>query len=269
MRPADVKRHWERLAQEHGTDLAATTKTSTIKQLELDALERAFRAAGIEQGVVLEAGCGNGWNCLALAERFPQLRLTGFDYVPEMVASARAAAKESGREDLVRFEVGDVLEPGEAAALSGPWDAVFTDRCLINLLDPELQCRALNALAERVRPDGAVIAIENSAATHARQNELRKLAGLPARKPPEHNRFVDDELLLAGVEEQLELVAIDDFGRLHDLVLYVLVPMINGGEVDYDHPLVAAATQLALAGADDFLDLAPIGQNRLYRFRKR
>ncbi len=206
---------------------------------------------------------------MALAERFPEATFTGFDYVSEMVESAREQAQRLEL-DRVRFEVGDLLELEQAAHLAGPWDAVFTDRCLINLLDADLQAAAIEGLAGLVRPGGTLIVLENFASTYARQNELRTLAGLPLREPAAHNRFVDDDVLAPGrFGSEVELAEVDDFGSLHDLVLYVLVPMIADGEVVYDHPLVEAATKLSLAGAGRMLDLAPLGQNRLLRFKKR
>jgi SAM-dependent methyltransferase len=261
----EVREHWERLAKSHGIALAATTKTSTIKRLEVAALERALRAAGLTEGAVLEAGCGNGWNCTALSERIPGVRFTGFDYVSAMVENARELAAGN---DRVRFEIGDLLDLAANTALDGPWDGIFTDRCLINLLDPARQARAIEELARRVKPGGTLILLENFAASHARLNELRVLGGLPERPPAEHNRFFGDDLLEPGRFDGLELVEVDDFGALHDLVLYVLVPMLESGEVVYEHPLVEAATTLSLRGAVEKLGLGATGQNRLLRFSR-
>jgi hypothetical protein len=67
----------------------------------------------------------------------------------------------------------------------------------------------------------------------------------------------------------LNLVETEDFGSLHDLILYTLVPAINGGEVDYSHPLVEAATVLSLKTAQDNPGaFGTFGQNRLYVCQK-
>ena len=106
---------------------------------------------------------------------------------------------------------------------------------------------------------------------------LREQAGVleldvttSARTPAEFNHFFDEATLLPFLPKVgLEVLDIEDFISLHDLVLYVLVPMVNGGKVDYEHPMVEAATQLNIAlsslqpgGAGAF------GQNRLYKCRK-
>ena len=82
--------------------------------------------------------------------------------------------------------------------------------------------------------------------------------------------------MLAGLAAAgFTLLAEEDIVSLHDLLLYVLVPMINGGTVDYGHPLVDAAAQLQIAagaagldGAAGLAGFGGFGQNRLYVCRK-
>ena len=60
-----VKTHWERWANEYGTALRATTKTHTIKLLEVFALTRHLPT----DARILEIGCGNGYNAHYCATR--------------------------------------------------------------------------------------------------------------------------------------------------------------------------------------------------------
>lgn len=274
MKHDQVKAHWESWARDYGTDLRATTRTPTIKSLEIQALARAFTASGLDEhasGEVLEVGCGNGYNCIALAARFPGLRFTGVDYVAGMVESARRLAAEGDRDvDRVSFRVGDVLALSEDAGLADHYDVVFTDRCIINLGRPERQEQAITQLAAKVRPGGALVLIENVRQVYDRQNACRVAVDLPAREPAPFNRFLDEPRLLEWAEAYFERVLTDDFASLHDLVLYVLLPMANGGVVEYDHPLVEAVTKLTLSLPDELRDdFGRLGQNRLYLFRRR
>jgi SAM-dependent methyltransferase len=267
VQPGEVKRHWERLAHEHGTALDATTKTPTIKVLEIAALTRAFHRAGLEgrtSATVLEVGCGNGYNCLELATTFSNAQFTGVDYVPEMIENARAAA--ATRASAVGFEVGNVLGLNEHTSLADAYDIVFTDRCLINLATLDEQLVGLRQLAAKVRLGGHLVILENTAQAFARQNDLRESAGLSRRVPPSHNLFIDEGPFLECAEDLLLLEGVDEFAALHDLLLYVLVPMTNGGAVDYEAPIVKAVTDLLLAlpGATAAQDA---GQNRLFLFR--
>ena len=270
----DVRKHWTESAVEHGTALQATTRTWTAKMLEIDALSRRFGSVlgGADAtGFVLEMGCGNGVNCLELARSFPNLAFDGVDYVPEMITGAEENRATSAAADRVRFFVGDAVGVGAIDALRATYDIVFTDRCLINLQTVELQKQAISALAAKVRPGGHLLMIENSMRTYGRQNHYRELLGLAPRTPAEFNVFFDEEEIVAHIDSgDLELEDVEDFISLHDLALYVLVPAINGGEVDYGHPLVEAAALLNKAvSAETPSAFGSAGQNRLFTCRKR
>ena len=159
-----------------------------------------------------------------------------------------------------------MLELDRIEGLRPAYDAVFTDRCLINLNTAELQTRAISAIAARVRPGGLLFMIENSIQTYANQNRCREKIGLAARTPDPYNLFFDETRILPHLAAiGLEILEIEDFISLHDLILYVLVPAINGGHVDYEHPLVEAATKLTIAvSAEQPSAFGRFGQNRLY-----
>jgi len=266
-----IRAHWQNWARQYGTDLRATTKGTTAKIMEVDALTRTMQQIVVELGgdlKVLEAGCGNGKNCLSLVDEFAQARFIGFDFIPEMVEAANAVRSErADGGSRLEFFVGNVLEMDLPVA---SYDVVFTDRCLINLNTDALQHQAIRGLADLVKPGGYLLMIENSQQTYGRQNLAREAVGLPARTPDVFNRFFDETTLLPFLPTAgLELVGTEDFISLHDLVLYVLVPMTNGGKVDYAHPLVAAATQLNTAlSAIEPASAGAWGQNRLYKCRK-
>ncbi len=271
MKPEDIKNHWRDWSVTHGTSLRATTKTPTAKEMEIDALTRAFRRivdAPEATGRVLEVGCGNGQNCLRLAGVFPALNFTGVDYIGEMVAAAMAVRDAAGIDaSRLDFHEDDAMVLG---AVDGQFDIVFTDRCLINFNTDDLQKQAISTIAERIVPGGHLIMIENSQQTYGRQNRARELLGLEPRSPAEFNHFFDEEVILPHLEELgLHVLDIEDFLSLHDLALYVLVPAINGGVVDYDHPLVEAAMRLNIGLSNTMPDgLGALGQNRLYFCRK-
>jgi SAM-dependent methyltransferase len=78
----------------------------------------------LEAGIdVLDAGCGAGLALVAMAERFPNSRFTGYDLGPDAIAMAR---KSGARLDNVTFEVRDLNEFRDEAAfdLITSFDAV-------------------------------------------------------------------------------------------------------------------------------------------------
>lgn len=263
----DIRNHWSDWATSYGVDLRATTRGKTAKWLELDAFRRRLTAiVGDRPARVLEVGCGNGINCIELAKAFPQLRFDGVDYIEEMVEAARVNAREAGVEDRVTFRAGNVLKLDAAPDLAEAYDVIITDRCLINLNTPQLQGQGIAAIAGKLKPEGWLLMIENSTHSHARQNDARELLKLERRQPSEFNRFFSEAEMRSHIAAAgLGLVEIEDFSSLHDLVLYSLLPATNGGKVDYDDPVVAAAARLSIAlaesGANQFGDF---GQNRLY-----
>jgi ubiquinone/menaquinone biosynthesis C-methylase UbiE len=267
----DIHQHWQAWAKQYGASLRATTKTSTAKVMEWDALARALKAIDTtttQRLEILEVGCGNGQNCFKLLEWHPRAVVTGIDFVDEMIDAANAVKREKRIPDeRLRFLVGNVLE------LSLPFesfDVVVTDRCLINLNTDSLQHDAIARLAKVLKVNGHLLMIENSKQTYDNQNRARESVGLQARVPAEFNHFLDEVKLLPLLESiGLQVLDIEDFISLHDLVLYVLVPMMNGGKVEYDHPMVEAATRLNIAmSSRNRGGLGTYGQNRFYKCRK-
>lgn len=266
-----IRQHWQEWAKQYGTSLRATTKTTTAKLMELDALSRALSQIAAKTDAqlnILEVGCGNGQNCLNLQKSHPNAKFTGIDFIEEMIEAAKSLKIEHGIPDeKLIFQVGNVLDlslPTES------YDVIFTDRCLINLNSDELQQQAISSLAKLLKPNGHLLMIENCQNTYEKQNQARELVGLPRRSPAEFNHFFNEETLLPFLPTvDLALLDIEDFISLHDLMLYVLIPMTNGGSIEYDHPLVAAATQLNIAiSGQQKNSLGQFGQNRLYTCQK-
>lgn len=217
----------------------------------------------------LEVGCGNGINCISLAQAALSSSFDGVDFIEEMVASGKKNALTANVESRVSFHVGDVLSLDKHRKLKPAYDVVFTNRCLINLNSFTLQAQALQQLTSKIKKGGFLFLIENVQQTYDRQNELRTSVGLAKRTPDSYNLFLDEPKFLEFATHLVELVEVIDFGSLHDVMLYVLVPMISDGKVDYDHPIVQAATNLLLSNPSTLLNsFGSFGQNRLYAFKK-
>jgi SAM-dependent methyltransferase len=268
----EIKQHWTNWVTSYGTDLRATTKTWTAKALELDAMSRRLNSilGNPADSSILEVGCGNGVNCVELARLFHQVRFDGVDFIPEMVTAAIQNAVAGNVQDRVRFFVGDAIGVAGVTGLQPVYDVVFTDRCLINLNTRELQKQAISALAAKVRPGGHLLMIENSMTSYGEQNRCRTALGLAPRTPADFNLFFDENDVRPHIASiGLELIDVEDFSSLHDMMLYVLLPAINGGAVDYEHPLVRAATTLSKhLSADGKATFGSFGQNRLFVCRK-
>ena len=111
--------------------------------------------------------------------------------------------------------------------------------------------------------------LENSVQNYTRQNKSRLSLGLPERTPEKYNLFIDENAVIPKIKRSMKLISTDDFGSLHDIILYVLIPSINNGAVDYDHPLVKTTADLSMALSENYNNqFGNFGQNRLFLFRK-
>lgn len=267
----DIRHHWQNWAIAFGKDLRATTKGRTAKMIEVATIGRVIDQARVKFKrplKILEVGCGNGFNCNWIALNYTDCQITGIDYIPEMIEAAKQRQKED--ENIaakLTYLVGDALKLDN---INETFDVIFTDRCLINLNTWELQQRAYRQMASLLNDDGFLATIENSAEARERQSQLRARMGLSNRPIDKFNTFISDGKLekLAG-ELGLLVVKTQNISSLHDLLLYVLLPMTNGDTVDYEHPLIEAAAQLNIALTHDLdVELGPIGQNRLVLCQK-
>ncbi|MBF0198791.1 MAG: class I SAM-dependent methyltransferase [Planctomycetes bacterium] len=272
MNLTEIEQHWKNWATTYKQDLKATTKTSTIKKLEVDALARSIKTITHNKPLnILEVGCGNGFNCFLLSQHFPDHNFTGVDFIPEMVEHALATKEADYPESKVSFLQANVLELESHKGILDHYDIIYTDRCLINLNTSELQENALKQLSHKLKDKGHLILIENIEQTYNQQNQLRQMADLAPRKPADFNKFIDENSYLKFAEQRLglNLLKTEDFASLHDMLLYILIPMINDGNVNYDHPLMEAVTKLQLANNNNFdTSFGPYGQNRLYHLQK-
>lgn len=264
----EIKKHWDTNAKNNKGSLLSTTKTSTIKHLEITAFSRAIKKLYKHTSAqsLLEVGCGNGHNLFGLAEVFPSLEIHGIDYSGEMIKAARSL-NEKRHNSKIQFEIADVLAMHNNNEIRTGYDFVITDRMLINLNSWELQKQALENLGSLLNHGGNLIVIENFTNSHANQNKLRELIGLPLRTPDPYNKFLDEDLFEKFVRERLNLKITQshNFGSLHDILLYVLIPHANSGIVSYDHPLMESVTTLLKNLPDELSDkFSGFGQNQLY-----
>lgn len=268
----EIHKHWETFAQRYGTSILATTKTDTIKKLEIDAFLRMIRKTGLEakKGLkILEVGCGNGHNCIYMSKGLSNAQFWGIDYSKEMVEAALKFRDENGMKNRLHIQWGDMMKLSEDTSVPSDFDFVFTDRVLINLNTHRMQEEAVDQMSSKLRPGGYFMIIENFITVYERQNDLREIMLLDRRKPDSYNLFIDDKTWVKHCEKFMKLVTVENFGSLHDILLYVLIPALNGGHIDYKHPLMPIVTELLLGANNKFDDaFGAFGQNQCYLFQK-
>jgi len=101
---------------------------------------------------VADVGCGLGTSTVLMAEEYPKSTFVGFDYHPQSIEMARAAASKAGVSDRVKFEVAKAKDyPGKGYQLVAFFD------CLHDMGDPE---GAARHVLETLDPDGVWMIVE-------------------------------------------------------------------------------------------------------------
>jgi len=222
---------------------AAGSNDLPLKQLEIRAI-----AGHMRDGMrILDAGCGNGATATEIARRHA-VDVLGLDYAPQMIEAAQAQAGSESLKGAVAFAVGDVCSLPDDL---GSFDAVYTERVLINLPDWPTQAEAVRAIARLVKPGGIYVMCESSRNGLDEINRLRQQVDLPPISPPWHNRYLVDEEVESLETEGLRLESKDAFSSTY----YFLSRVVNawlareaGEDPAYDAPVNRLAFRLPAFG---------------------
>jgi S-adenosylmethionine-diacylgycerolhomoserine-N-methlytransferase len=108
---------------------------------------------------VLEIGCGTGRNLIALAERYPGVRLYGVDASAEMLATARHHIERAGLDGRIRLAqgLGEELDAPAMFDLDRKFDAIVISYALTMIPTwPAVVQRA----ADHLRPSGRLAVVD-------------------------------------------------------------------------------------------------------------
>ena len=216
---------------------------------------------------ILEVGCGNGYNAISISKKLKH-KVDGFDFIPDMIESANLNLEQLNKEDKERlsFFVGDVLDINTEKK----YDLIYSCRCLINLPNTELQDEAIKEILGMLDVGGYFFMLENFNDNYSSQNNIRDLVGLDKRIPAEFNHFFDSSHVYSLVDSLgATVVDVKNFASLHDIVQYIVVPMLNDGVVRYDHDVINAVTKLLMSvDTNTGCNFGDYGQNKLVIIKK-
>lgn len=204
-----IRKHYLDEAERHGQGAASTMDDEIIRARELEMIRRFLqRASGLQVQQrrslrVLDLGCGNGYALAQLAPQWPRHEWHGLDFVEAMLELARA-----------RRLPGVELRQGDARAMpyeDSFFDAVYSERCLINLLTWEDQVAALRELGRVVRPGGHVLMIECFTDGLENNNRARAEFGLEPLAARHHNLYFDKAAWRGAIEPHFDVLQPDGF----------------------------------------------------------
>jgi ubiquinone/menaquinone biosynthesis C-methylase UbiE len=254
--------HYRQQALEHDLSPSSTMLDQTTREMEVEAIlstvEHLRRAGAAD--TLLEVGCGNGYLLEVLRERFPEIRLCGVDYSPDMVGLASSRRLENC--EIKREDVRSLTFPSEA------FDVIVSERCLINLLNASDQGRAVQELHRVLKPGGHLVLIEAFTDGADNLNRARAELGLSENPIPPHNLWFDKQEFVSLVEALFEEPTANGSAELpprnflssHYFISRVLYPAVTRREVLYNTEFVRFFRFLPPEG-----DYSPI---QLYFLRK-
>jgi ubiquinone/menaquinone biosynthesis C-methylase UbiE len=235
-----IRNHYRQQAEKHGASPRSTMEDEIIRQRELEMIDKFLgatsRASRKKTLNVLDLGCGNGYALEVARQAHPKNRYWGLDFSEDLLSVAR------GRK-LAHCD----LRLGDARALpyeQGLFDVVYTERCLINILEWEGQEKALQEIHRVLRPGGCYLMIECFTDGLDNNNLARRQLGLPDIQEAYHNKYIDKGLFMAAMKGRFDLVepqSLDRHARgyhfhsnflsSHYFVARVLYPAVLKGEL--------------------------------------
>lgn len=194
-----VQSHYISQAEKHGASPYSTMEDETVRQKEIELLRHVVcLLAGSSKLKILDLGCGNGFALSELTSSLPQHQYWGMDFSEALLVIAK-------ERNLPRCE----LSLGDARSLSfdtDMFDVVYTERCLINVLDWDEQKRALREISRVLKPGGHYLMIESFTDGLSNNNKARTQCGLPAIEPAHHNNYFDKDAFLEFIAELFTIV---------------------------------------------------------------
>lgn len=195
--------------------------TISIIDTNLHALEIQTVSKYLEpKDRLADVGCGNASATVQYAPRVQHA--TAIERSSHLRTLASEAIAKSGCNNIDLVD-GDVLKLGQG---DQKFDAVVSQRMLINMSSWEEQMQAIENLRSVLRPGGRLILVENTNDGMLALNEMRHMVGLPPIPQHWHNRFFDYKQFMSFMQGGFQLLKEHDFS-LYYFLTRVYVPMFS------------------------------------------
>lgn len=183
-----VKKHYKEEAEKWGDSSYSTMDDEIIRNKETELILNFFDVFKGQSLKVADIGCGNGYTIDLLSKESSHHKYWGIDNSAELLAIAK-------KRKLANCE----FIEGNICCLDFDdefFDIIYTQRCLINVLDWEEQKKALAEIHRTLKPEGHYLMIECFTDGQMNNNKARKECGLVELKEAYHNKYFDKELFV-------------------------------------------------------------------------
>ena len=233
-----IQSHYKIQAEKHKDLPTSTMEDVIIRQKEIDSIFSFFNLRDVSKinNKVLEIGCGNGYTLEQLATSYPNTVFHGLDFSHDLlnIAGKRKIKNAS-------FSQGDVRK---LSFDDESFDIVYTERCLINLLNWEDQQKALKEINRVLKKGGFYFMVESFTDGFDNMNKARNELGLDNIPVAHHNLYFNKESFkkfidpvftitdpaLLGDADTSKLAS--NFLSSHYFAARVLHPLLTKGDPD-------------------------------------
>ncbi len=188
--------HYANVAKQYGLSPQSTIEDQVIRDAETQFLKKAI--SKILKGLdhvdrpikVLDIGCGNGITIERLSKSFPRIHFTGVEFSPELY---QLCLQRKLPTDKVTFVQGDMREL--SAFESAPFDIIYSQRSVINILGKQKQVQSLKNIASALTDQGHYLLSESFYESWASLNHARAEFQMEEVPISKHNLFLTESRL--------------------------------------------------------------------------
>ncbi|CAN1209698.1 Methyltransferase type 11 domain-containing protein [Tumidithrix helvetica PCC 7403] len=237
----ELKKRYESIATT--LDYKTTACDYSLRELEIDTACNYI----YDNCKVLDVGCGLGYAVIQYASRF-QADVHGIDYAANMIAGAKELLQNNNPSlsGTVNFQEASVLElPYE----NNTFDVVTSSRCLMALLDWELQKKALQEIHRVLKSGGVLVLMEGTFEGLEKLNSAREKFQLDTIAADGKDRLFTakfhEQELLDFCKPLYHLEHIQRFGMYYFLTRVVHPLLVAPEQPKYSNKINEIARQVA------------------------
>tara|TARA_B100002019_G_C21198790_1_gene562829 strand:- start:145 stop:930 length:786 start_codon:yes stop_codon:yes gene_type:complete len=165
--------------------------TVCTNDIALDGLESQQIIKAIKEGQsILEIGCGNGLLYEQICNKINLERYIGTDFVNDLVKECERK-KKSNSHEFMQLDMTEV----DNRTFNEKFDVIISKRAIQNVIDQDLQLKAIDNFGQFLNDDGLMVLVESSSTAQNNINLYREKYNLDKIIPPFHNLFFNDEIL--------------------------------------------------------------------------
>ena len=212
---------------------------------------------------ILEIGCGNGILYNEICDQYNVKRYVGTDFVQELVDDCKLRIRDP-KHSFIRSDMTEVCEN----TFKEKFDFIISKRAIQNVIDCDLQLKAIDDFGHHLEDQGTMILVESSQTALDSINLERKKYELEIINSPFHNLFFDDDKVNSHKFKNVELADVitfsSDFYFITRVIYARYAKEFLNDQPTYEHPLNKIAATMHLPQAT-----SQYSQLKCYVFKKK